>query len=175
MGSHFEFYEIKERFFIDEQKLKQQYLKLSKENHPDFFITDKVRYDAAMDITSQNNTAYRVLKSFSSRVYYILKLNNLLEEQGNKLPPDFLMEMMDLNEEIMDLKMDFDGTKLVALDKKVGVLADQWSTKIKELALQADDLQNTERTGILKKIKEFYSKQKYVLRLKESLDTFAPQ
>ena len=52
MGSHFEFYEIKERFFIDEQKLKQQYLKLSKENHPDFFITDKVRYDAAMDITS---------------------------------------------------------------------------------------------------------------------------
>ena len=175
MESHFEFYEIKERFFIDEQQIKQQYLKLSKENHPDFFITDKVRYDAAIDITSQNNTAYKVLKSFGSRVYYILKLNNLLEEQGNKLPPDFLMEMMDLNEEIMDLKMDFDATKLVALDKKVAVLADRWSTKIRELALQADDLQNTERIGTLKKIKEFYLKQKYVLRLKESLDTFAPQ
>ena len=175
MESHFKFYEIEERFFIDEKRLKRQYLKLSKENHPDFFITDKARYDAAMDLTSQNNTAYKILKSFGSRVHYILKLNNLLEEQGNKLPTDFLMEMMDLNDEIMDLKMDFDTTKWIALNKKVGLLADQCSTKIKELALQSDDFHNRKRTGILREIKEFYLKQKYVLRLKESLNTFAPQ
>ena len=83
MKNHFEFYEIKERFFINEQQLKQLYLKISKENHPDFFINDKSRYDTAMDVTSQNNTAYKVLRSFDSRVYYILKLNNLVQEQGS--------------------------------------------------------------------------------------------
>jgi hypothetical protein len=36
-------------------------------------------------------------------------------------------------------------------------------------------LHNTERLDVLKKIKEIYLKQKYVLRLKESLNTFAPQ
>jgi molecular chaperone HscB len=175
MKNHFEFYEIKERFFINEQQLKQLYLKISKENHPDFFINDKSRYDAAMDVASQNNTAYKVLRSFDSRVYYILKLNNLVQEQGSTLPSEFLIEMMDINEAIMDLKMDFDATKLVALDMKVGTLADQCSAILKDLAVQADDLHNTERLDVLKKIKEIYLKQKYVLRLKESLNTFAPQ
>lgn len=174
MKNHFEFFEIEERFFIDEQKLKQLFLSLSKEHHPDFFINDEEKYDKALELTSQNNTAYKALKSFDSRVKYILKQNGLLEEQGSKLPPDFLMEMMDVNEEIMDLRMEFDAEKLRSVDAKVATMTNEWSDKIKALATEADASKEESRLSILKNIKEFYLKQKYVLRLKESLNTFAP-
>lgn len=174
MKNHFEFYEIEERFFIDEQKLKQHFLKLSKEHHPDFFINDEEKYDKALELTSQNNAAYKAIKTFSGRVQYILKQNGLLEEQGSKLPPDFLMEMMDVNEEIMDLKMEFDSEKLKSLTTRVTAMAEAWNGKVLQLAKEADAITNENRVDILKKVKEFYLKQKYVLRLKESLNTFAP-
>lgn len=173
MENHFEFYNIEERFFIDETKLKQLYLKLSRENHPDFFVGDEEKYDSALEFTSKNNTAYKALKSFENRLTYILKRNGMLEDKGNKLPPDFLMEMMEINEDIMELKMDFDANKYEVVDKKVGDMANLWKGKITELAHLADSEEKNKRVEVLKKIKEFYLKQKYVLRLKESLNTFA--
>jgi len=174
MENHFAFYKIEERFFIDERALKQTYLALSKENHPDFFIEDEERYNNALEFTSKNNAAYKTLKSFANRVKYILELNGLIQEQGNNLPSPFLMEMMEVNEEIMDLKMDFDAKKAAILKTRVDEMAEGWNSKIKTLAQSADGLQGDQRIDILHQIKEIYLKQKYVLRIKESLNTFAP-
>jgi molecular chaperone HscB len=172
--SYFEFYNLEEQFFIDESSLKQTYLKLSKEHHPDFYIDDEEKYDAALELTSTNNMAFKVLKSLDNRIPYILRLNNTLTDKDNNLPSEFLMEMMDVNEEIMDLKMDFDADKLRRVKNQVDGLSQEWNQKIKSLAKLADSQKGEERGYTLKKIKEFYLKRKYVLRLIESLNTFAP-
>jgi molecular chaperone HscB len=118
--------------------------------------------------------AFKVLKSLDNRIPYILRLNNTLTDKDNNLPSEFLMEMMDVNEEIMDLKMDFDADKLRRVKNQVDGLSQEWNQKIKSLAKLADSQKGEERGYTLKKIKEFYLKRKYVLRLIESLNTFAP-
>ncbi len=175
MKNYFEFYGIKQQFFIDEYQLKQDYLRISKENHPDFFIADEQRYEKALDITSTNNTAYKTLKNFYTRVPYVLKQHNLLVEQENTLSPVFLMEMMEINEEIMDLKINLDAKRLELVKTKVIALENECSEELKNAATLADRTTDMEdNLVIVQKVKEFYLKQKYVLRLKESLNTFAP-
>lgn len=109
-----------------------------------------------------------------NRVHYILKLNGMLEESGNAIPQEFLMQVMDINESLMDLQMDFDA-------KTYEVALSEWSSissgldeSILSKCQKADLTSNQEdRVVILQEIKEFYLKQKYLLRIKETLDKFA--
>ena len=174
MDNFFDFYKIEEKFFVDEKKLRSSYLEFSKNNHPDLYMNDETKYNEALDLTSLNNRAYKQLKSFNKRLSYILTLNRVLDESKNSIPQSFLMEMMDINETIMDLKMDPDSDKQSKLIKEVEELEDNLNSSILELAKIADGLNRDERILKLEEIKDFYLKQKYVLRLKESLDTFAP-
>lgn len=174
MKNYFEFYGIEERFFIDELKLKQDYLRISKENHPDFFIADEQQYLKAVDISSTNNAAYKTLKSLEARVLYILKQHNLLDEQSSSLSPAFLMEMMEVNEEIMDLKINFEPRKLEVVTTKVSALDSECSEELQNAAARADHTTDIDdKYAIVQQVREFYLKRKYVLRLKESLNTFA--
>ena len=175
MNNFFKFYQIEEKFFMDEAALRNEYLEISKAHHPDFYIHDNERYEAALHTTSINNKAYKTLKDFNSRCQYILELNEVLQESQNNIPQAFLMEMMDINEAIMDLKMDPDVEKQEKLGKEVEELEEQLSNQLKELALEADQAtpESEKRKEILEKVKEIYLKQKYVLRIKESVNTFA--
>jgi molecular chaperone HscB len=174
VDNYFDFYKIEEKFFIDEKKLRTAYLEFSKLNHPDLFMNDEDKYNKALDSTSLNNRSYKQLKSFKKRMSYILTLNGVLDESKNAIPQSFLMEMMDVNETIMDLKMDHDAEKLLKLIKDIEELDGDFDLRISNLAKDADALKGDERQLKLERIKDIYLKQKYVLRLKESLDTFAP-
>jgi len=174
MENYFDFYKIEEQFFIDEADLKQRYLKLSKEHHPDFFVDNPAQYQAALEITSANNKAYKTLSKLQNRVAYILELNDVLKESQNQISQDFLMEMMDVNEAIMDLKMEPNAAKQAKLDAEMNGLELSLQEQIEQLAATADVRANAEqRDTILVRIKENYLKLKYVLRIKESLNTFA--
>lgn len=170
--NHFEFYDLPEKFFLDEMELKQRYFAKSKEFHPDFYRGNNEEYEQALEKSSQNNSAYKALKSFPNRTEYILKSNGVLTESKNSLAQSFLMEMMDVNEAIMDLKMDFDAQKARLVVAEVNEQQEKLDSRIKRLATNYDESANDD---LLEKIKEVYLKQKYVLRLKESLNTFAPK
>ncbi len=174
MENYFDFYKIEERFFIDEADLKQRYLKLSKEHHPDFFVDNPAQYQAALEITSTNNKAYKTLSKLQNRVAYILELNDVLKESQNQISQDFLMEMMDVNEAIMDLKMEPNAAKQAKLDAEMKGLERSLQEQIEQLAATADvQTDDNQRDAILVLIKENYLKLKYVLRIMESLNTFA--
>lgn len=176
MVNYFEFYQIEEGFFIDEANLKKLYFQKSREFHPDFYQGDDAEYDNALEQSSINNNAYKSLKKFDSRCEYILRLHGVLEESQNKLSPAFLMEMMDINEVIMDLKMDFDAEKLQSVTTEVDELMSSLESRMESEAKKYDSAatESTEKMDILSICKEIYLKQKYVLRIKESLNTFAP-
>ena len=172
MTNYFDFYSLEELFFIDEKQLKTKYIEVSKSSHPDFFINDPAAYQAALARTSLNNVAYKALSNWQRRIPYILKLNGVLQESKNDIPQAFLMEMMDINEAVMDLQMEPSEGALENIKIKVDSYDTSLSDELRSKAEQADALK-TDWLVKLEEVKEIYLKRKYVLRLKETLNTFA--
>jgi molecular chaperone HscB len=174
MDNYFDFYKIEELFYIDEANLKQLYLRFSKQYHPDFFADNEQEYDKALHISSQNNIAFKKLKKFESRVHHILELSKVLKPSENSLPSSFLMEMMDINEAVMELKMQPSESESDKLNNEVDTMHIALSNELEELTKQADSCtDSSNRNELLLAIKDIYLKMKYVLRIKESLNTFA--
>jgi molecular chaperone HscB len=171
--NHFEFYEIPVSFYPDLGDLKQRFLKKSKLFHPDFHTLASEEVQAEiLDKASQNNQAYLVLSDFDKRLKYILELAGMLEEGKNEIPQEFLLEMMDINESIMELEFDFDELNFKKTFEDVEAL---------ESALLADVLPVMEAfeegkttTAELIPVRDFFLKRRYLWRLKENLNKFAP-
>ncbi len=174
--NYFDFFNLEEAFFINESRLKRAFLENSKKYHPDYHtLEDEETKGNALEMSAINNDAYNVLKDFDKRVEYILKSNDVLGEEGeNKVPAPFLMEVMEINEEMMSLEMDFDQT---SFEKVV----ETWE-EIKQnnyISVEHQMLKyikgSDQANNILERVKDYYLKNKYLLRIKEKLDTFANQ
>jgi molecular chaperone HscB len=173
--NYFEFYKIPLSFSVDESFLRRSYLQNSKKYHPDFHtLSDSAQQDAMLELSTFNNEAFKTLGDPDRRIRYVLELKGLLGDESKlpALPPDFLMDMMDINESIMELEFDFDATRykqtLQTLEKKEQELE-------ADLAPVLEQWTDTpEKQGGLEKIKEFYLKKRYLLRIRENLSKFAP-
>lgn len=171
--NYFEFFELNVAFFIDEEVLKNKFYANSKKYHPDFYTMESAEKQAeVMQLAVTNNKAYKMLNNFESRLKYILDLEECLGEEGsNKLPQSFLMEMMEFNEKIMELQFDFDKETYESCKKELEEL------KVNFLAEVQTDLDNYQYKNTasesLENIKLFYLKNRYLLRIQESLLKFA--
>lgn len=87
-------------FHVDEQDLRKAFHRLQREWHPDFFVADPAKYAEALAQTAIINDAYKAIATFRARVESLLKMHNTGIDKGNVLPQDFLLEMMDLNDQI---------------------------------------------------------------------------
>lgn len=157
--NYFELFEIPVGFSIDPVKLNQTYISLQKKYHPDYFgqSNDEDRANA-LEISSRVNKAYRTFKSKDLTLQYFLQMKGLIEEgEQYKLPPDFLMEVMELNE----LKMD--GAAPDEITRKAQLMEGEIFGEIKTLLEGYRDDQATESD--LLKIKDYYYKKKYIDRL----------
>jgi molecular chaperone HscB len=175
MMNYFEFYNIPVSFFPDEEEVKRQFYLNSKKYHPDFFVNEpKDKQDEILQLSTINNEAYKTLSSLEKRVEYILELNGLISE-GEKytLPQDFLMEMMEINEEIMELGPKPDEEKLAVIKSKVAVTEKEINEELMKVLKEFDSLKTEANSSILLKIKDIYYRKKYLLRIKDSLDKFA--
>ncbi|HBN02919.1 MAG TPA: Fe-S protein assembly co-chaperone HscB, partial [Bacteroidetes bacterium] len=76
---------------------------------------------------------------------------------------------------IMELKMEPNEQKVETISVEVNAFEDGLNQTLISLAQQADkELGNDRvRIEIIENIKDIYLKQKYLLRIKESLNTFA--
>ncbi len=157
--NYFELFELPVAIKVDVSKLAKKYFELQKKYHPDFFVQGTEYEQAeALDLSSQLNKALKVLKDEDQVIKYVLQLKGLLEEEEKyQLPPAFLMEMMDLNEELGD------GSANEVNNLQAG-LRSQISSIIEEF----DD--NATPVSDLLKLKEYYYKKKYLQRILDRLD-----
>lgn len=162
-------------FILDEKLLRQRYLENNRRYHPDFHTMENEAHQTEMlALATQNNQAYKTLLNPDTRMHYILELKQTVSKEGNdnQLPPDFLMEMMEINEELMDLEMDFDKKVFDRIEAKIDTLIETLNADIHPTLMAYDDT-NTDEEEMLK-IKFFYQKKRYLLRITEKLHTFAP-
>jgi molecular chaperone HscB len=173
--NHFEVLELRVDFFLDSKDLKKAYHNKSKSFHPDFHAQSNLNeQNDNLEKSTLVTKAFEVLKSFDSRMNYILEIYNQVPEEGqNTLPMDFLMEMMDLNEEINELEFSEPVNKelVTELLKKIEDRMMEGLEEVRPKLLKFDPIHPED--GILKNARDYYLKNKYLLRIKNRLSTFA--
>ena len=171
--NYFQHFDLTPSFNLDAGSLKKKFLLLSREFHPDFH-TDKTEKEQAeiLQLSSYNNTAYKVLNQFDSRFKYILSMHGVDFEEGKQsLPQMFLMEMMDFNEKLMDVQMEGDLSKLDELKTELKEIEEGLYSGVSSIieGYEKDKISKSE----LATLKEYYFKKKYLLRIHENLNKFA--
>ncbi|MGY2133212.1 Fe-S protein assembly co-chaperone HscB [Hymenobacter sp. HD11105] len=174
MNDYFEFYDLPEAFHLDESALKQKYYALSREYHPDFHATAAPeRQQEILHLATQNTNAYRTLSDPDQRMAYILGRHGLLEEGKQEIPPDFLMEVMELNEQLMDLEMEPDPAVVASVENEVNAIAETLDAGIEPVLTGYPGLPPDVRPQALQQVRTYYLKRRYLLRIRESLAKFA--
>ncbi len=172
--NHFQFFDLPVSFYLDEKDLKKRFLINSKKYHPDFYTLESAEKQVeVLDLATQNNNAYKTLSDFDARMAYILQLKGMLDEEGkNNIPQDFLIEVMEIQESIMELEFGFDEAAFQIAKGRVADLESELAKSIEPILRSYND--KTIKKGELNQIKDFYLKKKYLLRIKENLNRFAP-
>jgi molecular chaperone HscB len=170
--NYFEFYAIRESFTPDAALVKKKFYELSKKYHPDFHAgEDDGKQQEILELSTLNNKAYNTLSDPYKTLEYILREHNLIQEGAKpQLPADFLMEMMDVNERLIEVD---DANELGHITGEVLAIEDDIMTKIAAATGGYTDLDDTAKESRLNEIADCYYRQKYLLRIKESLNTFA--
>jgi molecular chaperone HscB len=171
MVNYFEFYGLPLSFNPNTALVKQKFYEFSKKFHPDFFINESEEKQAeVLEKSTVNNKAYQVLTDPQKRLPYILELKGQLAEgEHYVLPQDFLMDMMDINERLMDLQFDPDPEKLAALKTEVTAIEEKIQTEITTLTDSFDSKTDDEQVALLSAIKDLYYRSKYLVRIKGSV------
>ncbi|MGI4751580.1 MAG: Fe-S protein assembly co-chaperone HscB [Janthinobacterium lividum] len=170
--NYFEFYGLPESFEIEAAPLKKKFYELSKKYHPDFYAAESAeKQEEVLELSTLNNKAYQVLSNLNKRVDYILRQHNLLAE-GDKYPlaPDFLMEMMEINEQLMDAD---DEATINQIKTAVKEASDGLEAELAQQTKDFGSKTKAEQDEALKKVLDIYYRKKYLLRITESFNTFA--
>ena len=164
--NYFELFEIPVSLIVDQSKLPLQYFSLQKKYHPDFFTNaTEEEQNEVLGKSSMINKGFKTLKDADNTIKYVLEIKGLLqEEEKYELPPDFLMEMMELNEGLMDediLNVEETETKIFHLQKTL-------YTEVQNIVENYSEDTTTENQ--LLQVKDYYYKKKYLKRILERLD-----
>lgn len=159
--TYFELFDLTPKYNIDENDLKARFLKLSRLYHPDRFVlkSDDDRNEAE-EKSSLINRAYKILSNEDSRLKYLLELHNVIQdEEVYTLSQDFLMEMLDINDLILENREEAIN-RLSAKDHELFKNIAPLLAAYEFDSINALDLQ---------KIKEYHYKRRYLWRLNENI------
>lgn len=170
--NYFEFYGMPVSFLVNEDEVREKYIELSRKYHPDFFASEtEGKQQEVLQLSTLNTKAFHTLSDFDRRMKYILEIKNLIHEgERYSLPQNFLMDMMEINEALMEIKMAPDMSRIAEVESQINSTLDTMNREIAPVLWDYND--NVSAPEVLAKIKDYYYKKKYLLRIKESLDTF---
>lgn len=164
--NYFELYEIPVSLQVDKKYLQDKYFQLQKKYHPDFFSNESEAEQADMlERSSMVNKAYKTFQNDDETIKYVLQLKELLEEEEKyQLPPEFLIEMMELNEALMEL----DDSSLEETETKISQLEKHLYDKVQNIIEYYNEDTTTDEQ--LLQVKDYYYKKKYLKRILERLE-----
>ena len=164
--NYFELYEIPMTMKVDRGILDKKYFGLQRKYHPDFYSNASEDEKAEMlERSSMVNKGYKTFQSDDDTIKYVLQLKGLLEEEEKyQLPPEFLMEMMELNEGLSDT----DDSSIQETETKISQTEKHLYEEVQNIIEYYNDANTTNEQLLL--VKEYYFKKKYLKRITERLD-----
>ena len=165
--NYFELFEIPVQLKVDKAILPAKFFELSRKYHPDFFVNgSEDEKTNALESSAVLNKAFKTFQDPGETIKYVLRLKELLqEEEKYELPPGFLMEVLEINEQLMDLEGDEEmKTKLRSA---INDLQSEIYEPVKKIVENYKDGVTTEKE--LLQVKEYYYKKKYLDRLHKQL------
>jgi molecular chaperone HscB len=167
--NYFELYNIPVSLKPDIQIVKQRFYELSRKYHPDFASQGSEDEQAdALEKSSLVNKAYKTFNNADETIKYVLQSKQLLEEEEKfELPPEFLMEVIELNEQLVDAKMEQETSGLSNIKLQINTLQTEIYEPVKNIIENYKE--GTTTTEELLQVKEYYFKRKYLNRILEGL------
>jgi molecular chaperone HscB len=163
--NYFELFEIPVQLVVDKENLPRKYFELSKKYHPDYFVNEDAGKQAeALEKSALLNRALKTFQNPDETIKYVLQLKGLLEEEEKyELPPDFLMEVLEINEELMDKS----GPGGAELEYRIAELQSAIYEPVKSIIENYKDGLTAQEE--LLQVKEYYYKKKYLQRISDQL------
>ena len=159
--NYFELFGLPIGFQVDTTKLRQAYMELQRTSHPDKFTqSSSEEQETALEKSAIANKAFTLLNNKELILPYVLEVMGYMEsDEKYALGPDFLMEMMDLNEAWMDADTENDKHSVT---EKVKTIQNAIYTPVKAI-LEGNSIDITKEAML--QVKEYYYKKKYLDRI----------
>ena len=163
--NYFELYELPVSMKPDVQQVKQKFYELSRRYHPDFYTNSSGEEQAeTLEKSSLVNKAFKVFQNRDETIKYVLQLNGLLEEEEKyTLPPQFLMDMLELNEQIADAKLEEDEAALQQIQTTIHDIQSTIYQPVQQIVEGYQEGVTTKEA--LLQVKDYYYKKKYLTRI----------
>ena len=167
---HYALFDLQPAFKLDLEQLAARYRELARAVHPDRFADASEREQRqALEQSAGLNEAYQTLKNAPLRARYLLSIS------GREVPPEvtvhdpaFLMQQMQLREELEDLQDSSDVAGVAVFKRSVKVAQDELNDSF---AACWDDAAQREQAERLMRRMQFLDKLSYEVRqLEERLD-----
>lgn len=154
---------------IDSSEIKGKFYELSRQYHPDFHAhSDQSQQANILEKSADVNKAYKIFQNPDDTIKYVLQIKNLIyDEEKYELDPEFLMEVMDINEELMELESGADKEALDRCVEKTKLLLTEIYKDVEPIVEHYKEGITTEKE--LLQVKSFYYKKKYLQRILDKI------
>ncbi|MBI5372048.1 MAG: Fe-S protein assembly co-chaperone HscB [Sphingobacteriales bacterium] len=163
--TYFELFGIPVQLKVDTVPLSGRFFALSKQYHPDFFANeDEETREEALEKSALLNKAWKTFQNPDETIRYVLRLKGLLEEEEKfQLSPDFLLEVMEINEALMEPE----DVNLADLENRINTLQSDIYEPVKEMVEHYQEAIVPKEA--LLQVKDYYFKKKYLDRIRRQL------
>ncbi len=160
--NYYELFKLPITPVIDKSGISKKYFELQKEFHPDFYTNEtEADKEKALEQSAAINKGFNIFSNKEKTLEYFLQLKGIITtDEKYNLPPDFLMEMMELNEAIDD--------KNTQAQQKINEFESELDTEISSI-LSTEKSSGFDDNALLQ-LKAYYYKKKYLKRILDRLD-----
>jgi molecular chaperone HscB len=165
--NYFELFEMPVRLKVNRNEARKKYFELSRKFHPDYFVQQGAgEQQEALDASAQLNKALKTFSDPDDTIRYVLTLKGLVEEEEKyTLAPEFLMQMMEVNEALADAQMEDDEKKKQQLLKELDQIENEIYEPVESIVENYEEGAASEKE--LLQVKEYYYRKKYLTRLRQ--------
>jgi molecular chaperone HscB len=163
--NYFELFGIPVQLQVNPALLSKKFFELSRQHHPDYVANENSQVQSeALERSALLNKAWKTFQDPGATIKYVLLEKGLLEEEEKyELPPGFLMEVLEINEQLMDS----DATDIGNLQSIISNLQSAIYAPVKAIVENYKEGITTKEE--LLQVKEYYFKKKYLDRITKEL------
>jgi molecular chaperone HscB len=174
-ATHFEVLGLPRRFAVDPQEVEANYLRQSREVHPDYHqLGAASEQRASLELTARLNEAYRILRDPFRRAEYLLEVEGGPSAAAHReMSPAFLEEMLELRMQIEELRQE--GVRSSAeLDSLECQLQGRRERLVEDIAGRFAEFESlvpaeARRVAVLRQVRELLNTARYLQGLLRDL------